>query len=120
MLVDALGIQAGVEDAGGPPWVQVLVTGIVTLGVVAAAGLSALGVRRAGAAKDEAATTREENRMDHGRVADALLDLRNEISALKTETSHRFDQLGQSVGAVRDAHVHHLEWHIGQPKEPRS
>lgn len=121
MLVDAIGIQAGVEDVGGPPWVQVVVTGIVTFGVVIAALFGYLGVKRAGAARDEAANTRNENRLDHGRVADAIERLVGEVAALKAETSHRFDQLGQSVGDVREAHVRHLEWHVDRPtKEANS
>lgn len=117
MLVDALGIQGGVDAAGGGDVWALATTVVVTIGVIAAAGLSAWGVRRAGAAKTEATTTREENRMDHGRVADALGELKDEIASLAAQSNHRFDQLGQSIGDVREAHVRHLEWHIDTPKE---
>lgn len=111
----ALNVTETAANAG-PEWVQVAVTSIVTLGVIVTAVLAFLGSRRASAAKTEAVETRQENRMDHGRVADALGDLKDEISALAVQSAHRFDQLGQSIGDVREAHVRHLEWHIDKPK----
>ncbi len=119
-MIASLAFKVVEAENGGSAWVQVVVTMIVTFGVVVTAVLSYLGVRRAGAAKNEATETRNENRMDHGRVADALIALGAEITALKEQTGHRFDQLGQSIGDVREAHVRHLEWHVDKPRSTDS
>lgn len=97
---------------------QVLVSLIAAGAVIATAVLSYMGVRAARDARVEAQSTRVENSADHGRVAQALLDLVAEFRDYKTTTNHRFDELGQSIGAVREAHIRHLEHHVD--KEDRT
>jgi len=94
------------------------VSAIVTTGVIVTAVMSYMGVRAARAAKTEARSTRSENSADHGRVAQALLDLVAEFRDYKTTTNHRFDELGQSIGAVREAHIRHLEHHVDKEDHP--
>lgn len=106
------------STAGG--WTSVAVSSIVTVGVIVTAVFSYLGVSSARAAKTEAAATRTENTADHGRVAQALIDLVAEFRDYKTTTNHRFDELGQSIGAVREAHIRHLEHHVEHPPKKES
>lgn len=100
-------------DASG--WTQIVISLIVTSGVIVTAVLSYLGVRSARAAKVEAKATRDENTLDHGRVAQALQDLMAEFRDFRLTTAHRFDELGQSIGSVREAHIRHLDHHIEHP-----
>jgi len=113
VFAGALVIDPTAGTGGGVT--QIVVSIVVTVGVIVAALFSYLGVRAANAAKSEAAETRTENTADHGRVAQALRDLVSEFREHRVTTNHRFDELGQSIGAVREAHMRHLEHHVEHP-----
>jgi uncharacterized membrane-anchored protein YhcB (DUF1043 family) len=118
MIRELLTVSTDTPDTASG-WVSIAVSFIVTVGVIVAAVFGWLGTRQARDAKTEARATRTENTLDHGRVAQAILDLRDTVRDLADTTNHRFDELGQSIGAVREAHIRHLEHHVEHPpKEP--
>lgn len=114
-MIGLLLVVPGEAPSTASTWTSVAATAIVTVGVIVTAVFSYLGVRSAKAAKTEARATRDENSLDHGRVAQAIHDLVAEFRDYKATTNHRFDELGQSIGAVREAHIRHLEHHVENP-----
>lgn len=92
----------------GTDWTQILVTVVVTFGVCFTAVMSYLGVRAGRAAKEAAARTQEYNRDDHGKVVDALTELRDEVRHL----GGRVTDVGHNVGTLRDQFVNHLQHHL--------
>lgn len=91
-----------------PPWVQIVIVIIVTLGAIVGTVFSYLGVKAGRAAKDEAARTQEYNSADHGKVVEALTALRDEVAHL----GGRIHDVGQNVGTLRDQFVGHLQHHL--------
>jgi Na+(H+)/acetate symporter ActP len=105
----------------GTDWTQIIYAVVITAGVCFTAVMSYLGVKagregvKAGlAAKDEAARTQEYNSADHGRVVEALTELRDEVRHL----GGRVHDVGQNIGTLRDQFVNHLQHHLDRDTTP--
>ena len=115
-----------------PAWLQIVLTLIGTLGVSSAAIAAIIamvrsgkGVKAAEVAAGVAAQTQESNSADHGRVANALGELRKEMlagfSAMHDEVKHlsgRIDDVAHNTGAARDQLIIHQQWHMDHPPPP--
>ena len=98
-----------VEDpGGGTDWTQVITTAFITFGVCFGAVYSYKGVKAGREAKEAATQTQKYNTEDHGRVIEALTELRDEVRHL----GGRVHDVGQNVGTLRDQFVGHLQHHI--------
>jgi hypothetical protein len=100
----------------GTDWTQIGYAIVITFGVCFTAVMSYLGVKAGRAAKTTAERTQEYNTADHGRVIEALTEVRDEVRHL----GGRIHDVGQNVGTLRDQFVNHLQHHLDRDTDPDS
>lgn len=59
-MIDAVGIQAATESAGGPPWLQIVLAGISGVVSIVTVGFTIIAARRSGTAAAVAVEAREQ------------------------------------------------------------
>lgn len=106
----------------GTDYTQIIITLIVTTGVIVGAVFGYLGNRSGKAAKLAAEQTQEANSSDHGRVAGVLGELRREMREgfenVAEQFGHidgRLHDLGKRQVTLTDQSVEHLQWHLDHP-----
>lgn len=115
-------VETTATDAGD--LTQIVVTMIVTTGVIVTAVFGYLANRAGKAAKVAAEQTQEANSSDHGRVAGVLGELRREMregfDAINDQFTHvdgRLTDLGKRQVRLTDQSVEHLQWHLDHPNK---
>ena len=125
--------------ADSPPWLQIVITLIGTVGTVAGVALAGGAFRRAGKsvkAADVAATvaaeTKDLNTSEHGQntgriaalttvvtdLVTLVADLRGDVAQVRDDVKHvngRLDDVGRNAGVGRDQLMAHWQWHLEHP-----
>lgn len=95
MLIDAIGIQAGTESAGGPPWVQIVLAAISSMTMVVTALFAGGAFRRSGRAE---------------KVAAEVLDNVNNVGKGNPTLVQRVGKLEHGVSTLKRRHDADGRW----------
>jgi hypothetical protein len=117
-------IAINVVDTTTTDITQILVTLIVTTGVIVTAVFGYLANRAGKAARVAAELTQESNSSDHGRVAGVLGELRREMREGFEDVAEQFGHIdgrlhdmGKRQVNLTDQLVIHQQWHLDHPNQ---